>query len=139
MSSEGWVFGPGLDDNTLAILAFDKTHIYRYFLGVELRRVQDLVWRRTLSRNWADYDEDMNPGTDNDFTVVKTKKRRRESSNSPTAAAPSSNSGGARTSRRLQSSARSVPRAQEIPTTRAHITEARARQASSSEEHCVYL
>ncbi|UYV75494.1 hypothetical protein LAZ67_13000402, partial [Cordylochernes scorpioides] len=90
-------------------------------------------------RNWADYDEDMNPGTDNDFTVVKTKKRRRESSNSPTAAAPSSNSGGARSSRRLQSSARSVPRAQEIPTTRAHITEARARQASSSEEHCVYL
>ncbi|UYV77999.1 hypothetical protein LAZ67_15003170, partial [Cordylochernes scorpioides] len=90
-------------------------------------------------RNWADYDEDMNPGTDNDFTVVKTKKRRRESSNSPTAAAPSSNSGGARSSLRLQSSARSVPRAQEIPTTRAHITEARARQASSSEEHCVYL
>ncbi|UYV77952.1 hypothetical protein LAZ67_15003013, partial [Cordylochernes scorpioides] len=90
-------------------------------------------------RNWADYDKDMNPGTDNDFTVVKTKKRRRESSNSPTAAAPSSNSGGARSSRRLQSSARSVPRAQEIPTTRAHITEARARQASSSEEHCVYL
>ncbi|UYV77941.1 hypothetical protein LAZ67_15002969, partial [Cordylochernes scorpioides] len=90
-------------------------------------------------RNWADYDEDMNPGTDNDFTVVKTEKRRRESSNSPTAAASSSNSGGARSSRRLQSSARSVPRAQEIPTTRAHITEARARQASSSEEHCVYL
>ncbi|UYV64672.1 hypothetical protein LAZ67_3001628, partial [Cordylochernes scorpioides] len=89
--------------------------------------------------NWADYDEDMNPGTDNYFTVVKTKKRRRESSNSPTAAALSSNSGGARSSRRLQSSARSVPRAQEIPTTRAHITEARARQASSSEEHCVYL
>ncbi|UYV71280.1 hypothetical protein LAZ67_8002483 [Cordylochernes scorpioides] len=90
-------------------------------------------------RNWADHDEDMNPGTDNDFTVVKTKKRRRESSNSPTAAAPSSNSGGARSSRRLHSSARSVPRAQEIPTTRTHITEARARQASSSEEHCVYL
>ncbi|UYV71331.1 hypothetical protein LAZ67_8002670 [Cordylochernes scorpioides] len=90
-------------------------------------------------RNWADYDEDMNPGTDNDFTVVKTKKRRRESPNSPTAAAPSSNSRGARGSRRLQSSARSVPRAQEIPTTRVHITEARARKASSSEEHCVYL
>ncbi|UYV64816.1 MRPL32 [Cordylochernes scorpioides] len=90
-------------------------------------------------RNWADHDEDMNPGTDNDFTIVKTKKRRRESSNSPTAAAPSSNSGGARSSRRLHSSARSVPRAQEIPTTRTHITEARARQASSSEEHCVYL
>ncbi|UYV64766.1 hypothetical protein LAZ67_3001914, partial [Cordylochernes scorpioides] len=90
-------------------------------------------------RNWADCDEDMNLGTDNDFTVVKTKKRRRESSNSPTAAAPSSNIGGARSNRRTQSSARSVPRAQEIPTTRAHIVEARARQASSADEHCVYL
>ncbi|UYV79838.1 hypothetical protein LAZ67_18000880 [Cordylochernes scorpioides] len=90
-------------------------------------------------RNWADCDEDLNTGTDDDFTVVKTKKRRRESANSPTAAAPSSNIGGARTSRRPQSSAGSVPRAQEIRTTRAHISEARARQASSSEEHCVYL
>ncbi|UYV61685.1 hypothetical protein LAZ67_1005912 [Cordylochernes scorpioides] len=90
-------------------------------------------------RNWADCDQVVNPGTDDDFTVVKTKKRRRESSNSPTAATPSSNSGRTRSGRRVQSSARSVPRAQEIPTTRAHITEARARQASSSEEHCVYL
>ncbi|UYV83155.1 K02A2.6-like, partial [Cordylochernes scorpioides] len=89
--------------------------------------------------NWADCIEDSGPGADNDFTVVKTRKRRRESSNSPTAAAPSSNIGGARSSRRTQSSARSVPRAQEIPTTRAHIAEARARQASSAEKHCVYL
>ncbi|UYV78128.1 hypothetical protein LAZ67_16000203, partial [Cordylochernes scorpioides] len=89
--------------------------------------------------SWADCIEDLSPGAEDDFTVVKTKKRRRESSNSPTAAAPSSNSGGARSSRRLHSSARSVPRAQEIPTTRTHITEDRARQASSSEEHCVYL
>ncbi|UYV83760.1 K02A2.6-like, partial [Cordylochernes scorpioides] len=90
-------------------------------------------------RNWADCPEDQGPGADDDFTVVRTKKRRRESANSPTAAAPSSNIGGARTSRRPQSSAGSVPRAQEIRTTRAHITEARARQASSSEDHCVYL
>ncbi|UYV81674.1 hypothetical protein LAZ67_20001933, partial [Cordylochernes scorpioides] len=90
-------------------------------------------------RKWADCDEVMKPGTDDDFTVVRTKKRRRESANSPTAAAPSSNIGGARTSRRPQSSAGSVPRAQEVRTTRAHITEARARQASSSEDHCVYL
>ncbi|UYV65272.1 hypothetical protein LAZ67_3003768, partial [Cordylochernes scorpioides] len=90
-------------------------------------------------RNWADCDEVVNPGTDDDFTVVKTKKRRRESSNSPTAATPSSNSGRARSGRRVQSSARSVPRAQEIPTTRAHIAEARARQTSSTEDHCVYI
>ncbi|UYV81842.1 hypothetical protein LAZ67_20002669, partial [Cordylochernes scorpioides] len=90
-------------------------------------------------RNWADCPEDQGPGADDDFTVVRTKKRRRESANSPTAAAPSSNIGGARTSRRPQSSAGSVPQAQEVRTTRAHITEARARQASSSEDHCVYL
>ncbi|UYV77983.1 hypothetical protein LAZ67_15003098, partial [Cordylochernes scorpioides] len=89
--------------------------------------------------NWADCIEDLSPGAEDDFTDVKTKKRRRESPNWPTAATPSSNSGGARSSRRLHSSARSVPRAQEIPTTRTHITEARARQASSSEDHCVYL
>ncbi|UYV68051.1 HNRNPK [Cordylochernes scorpioides] len=89
--------------------------------------------------NWADCAEDLRPGTDDGFTVVKSRKRRRESAGSPTAAAPSSNAGGARSSRRLQSSARSVPRAQEIPTTRAHIAEARARQASSAEEHCDYL
>ncbi|UYV85123.1 hypothetical protein LAZ67_X004632 [Cordylochernes scorpioides] len=47
---QGWVFGHGLDDDALAILASAKTRIYRYFLGVELRSVQeDLVWRRTLS------------------------------------------------------------------------------------------
>ncbi|UYV64619.1 hypothetical protein LAZ67_3001335 [Cordylochernes scorpioides] len=46
---QGWVFGHGLDDDT--ILGSAKTHIYRYFLGLELRSVQeDLVWRRTLSR-----------------------------------------------------------------------------------------
>ncbi|UYV75764.1 hypothetical protein LAZ67_13001264 [Cordylochernes scorpioides] len=40
-------------NDTLAILASAKTRIYRYFLGVELRSVQEdplLVWRRTLSR-----------------------------------------------------------------------------------------
>ncbi|UYV69434.1 K02A2.6-like, partial [Cordylochernes scorpioides] len=89
--------------------------------------------------NWADCIEDLGPEADDAFTVVKGKKRRRESTNSPTAAAPSSNIGDARTSRRPQSSAGSVPRAQEVRTTRAHITEARARQASSSEDHCVYL
>ncbi|UYV64753.1 hypothetical protein LAZ67_3001854 [Cordylochernes scorpioides] len=92
-----------------------------------------------VRRNWADITDEVNPGAEEGFTLVQGRKRRRGSADSPTAAAPSSNSGGARSSRRLHSSARSVPRAQEIPTTRTHITEARARQASSSEEHCVYL
>ncbi|UYV78573.1 K02A2.6-like [Cordylochernes scorpioides] len=50
---QGWVFGHGLDDDALAILASAKTRIYRHFLGAELRSVQEdplLVWRRTLSR-----------------------------------------------------------------------------------------
>ncbi|UYV61236.1 hypothetical protein LAZ67_1003996 [Cordylochernes scorpioides] len=47
--SFNWVFGHGLDDDALAILESAKTHIYKYFLGVELRS-EDLVWRRTLSR-----------------------------------------------------------------------------------------
>ncbi|UYV64789.1 hypothetical protein LAZ67_3001978, partial [Cordylochernes scorpioides] len=92
-----------------------------------------------VRRNWADITDEVNPGAEEGFTLVQGRKRRRGSADSPTAAAPSSNSGGARSSRRLHSSARSVPRAQEIPKTRTHITEARARQASSSEEHCVYL
>ncbi|UYV71340.1 FAM43A [Cordylochernes scorpioides] len=79
-----------------------------------------------VRRNWADITEE-------------GRKRRRGSANSPTAAAPSSNAGGSRTIRRPQSSAGSVPRAQEIRATRAHIADARARQASSSEEHCVYI
>ncbi|UYV64901.1 hypothetical protein LAZ67_3002337 [Cordylochernes scorpioides] len=91
-----------------------------------------------VRRNWADITEEVNPGAEEGFTLVQGRKRRRGSANSPTAAAPSSNPGGSRTIRRPQPSARLVPRAQEIPTTRAHIAEARARQASSAEEHCVY-
>ncbi|UYV74795.1 hypothetical protein LAZ67_12001009 [Cordylochernes scorpioides] len=92
-----------------------------------------------VRRNWADITEEVNPGAEEGFTLVQGRKRRRGSANSPTAAAPSSNAGGSRTIRRPQPSAGSVPRAQEIRVTRTHIAEARARQASSSEEHCVYI
>ncbi|UYV83059.1 BMPR2 [Cordylochernes scorpioides] len=92
-----------------------------------------------VRRNWADITEEVNPEAEEGFTLVQGRKRRRGSANSPTAAAPSSNAGGSRTIRRPQPSAGSVPRAQEIRVTRAHIAEARARQASSSEEHCVYI
>ncbi|UYV77976.1 hypothetical protein LAZ67_15003078, partial [Cordylochernes scorpioides] len=94
---------------------------------------------KSVRRNWADITEEVNPGAEEGFTLVQGRKRRRGSANSPTAAAPSSNPGGSRTIRRPQPSAGSVPRAQEIRVTRAHIAEARARQASSSEEHCVYI
>ncbi|UYV60701.1 hypothetical protein LAZ67_1001967 [Cordylochernes scorpioides] len=74
--------------------------------------------------NWADYTEDQGPGEDDDFTVVNSKKRRRDSPGSPAAAAPSSGTRGAGATRRPRS---------------AHIAEARARQASSTEDHCVFV
>ncbi|UYV64580.1 hypothetical protein LAZ67_3001242, partial [Cordylochernes scorpioides] len=90
-------------------------------------------------RNWADMTEDINPEIEDNFTLVQRRKRRRGSENSPTANAPSSNVGSSRTDRRPRSSTGWAPRAEEIRTTRAHIAEARAQQASSSEEYCVYI
>ncbi|UYV73689.1 hypothetical protein LAZ67_11000361 [Cordylochernes scorpioides] len=89
--------------------------------------------------NWADYTQDQGPGEDDDFTVVKNKKRRRESPGSPAAAAPFSGTRGAGATRRPRSSTGWAPRAEEVRTTRAHIAEARARQASSTEDHCVFV
>ncbi|UYV78014.1 hypothetical protein LAZ67_15003196 [Cordylochernes scorpioides] len=122
-------------------------HVYTYKLDI-FSAIDDAKVVVTLKmstnvvpvrRNWADITEEVNPGAEEGFTLVQGRKRRRGSANSPTAAAPSSNPGGSRTIRRPQPSAGSVPRAQEIRVTRAHIAEARARQASSSEEHCVYI
>ncbi|UYV61156.1 hypothetical protein LAZ67_1003615, partial [Cordylochernes scorpioides] len=89
--------------------------------------------------NWADYSEDQGPGEDDDFTVVRNKRRRRDSPGSPAAAAPSSGTRGAGATRRPRSSTVWAPRAEEVRTTRAHIAEARARQASSTEDHCVFV
>ncbi|UYV67155.1 hypothetical protein LAZ67_4004134 [Cordylochernes scorpioides] len=50
IQAQDWVFGRSLDEDTLAILTFAKTCLYKYFLGVELWS-EDLVWRRTLSRS----------------------------------------------------------------------------------------
>ncbi|UYV73337.1 hypothetical protein LAZ67_10002771 [Cordylochernes scorpioides] len=89
--------------------------------------------------NWADYTEDPSPGADEDFTVIKSRKRRRNSADSPTAAKHHSNPRGAGANSRPRSSTGWVPRAEEIKITRAHIAEARARQASSAEDNCVYV
>ncbi|UYV76040.1 MINOS1 [Cordylochernes scorpioides] len=62
-------------------------------------------------RNWADCAEDLNPGTDDVFTVVKGRKRRRESVDLPASAARSN---GAGTSRRQRPSSQWMPRVQEI-------------------------
>ncbi|UYV69135.1 hypothetical protein LAZ67_6002559 [Cordylochernes scorpioides] len=90
------------------------------------------------NRSWADLAEDQGPGEDDNFTVVKSKKRRRDSPGSPTAAT-SSGTRGAGATRRPRSSTGWAPRAEEVRTTQAHIAEARARQASSTEDHCVYV
>ncbi|UYV79686.1 hypothetical protein LAZ67_18000268, partial [Cordylochernes scorpioides] len=91
------------------------------------------------NRSWADLAEDNNPEHEDNYTTVQRKKRRRGSAESPAAAAPSSNIRGAGAIRRPRSSTGWAPRAEEIRTTRAHIAEARARQASSTEDHCVYV
>ncbi|UYV69855.1 hypothetical protein LAZ67_7000975, partial [Cordylochernes scorpioides] len=49
---QSWIFGLDLEDDALAIMASAKTRIYKHFLGLEMRGVQEdplLVWRRTLS------------------------------------------------------------------------------------------
>ncbi|UYV65265.1 hypothetical protein LAZ67_3003752 [Cordylochernes scorpioides] len=91
------------------------------------------------NRSWADLAEDNNHESEEPFITVQRKKRRRGSAESPAAAAPSSNIRGAGAIRRPRSSTGWAPRAEEIRTTRAHIAEARARQASSTEDHCVYV
>ncbi|UYV64713.1 hypothetical protein LAZ67_3001734 [Cordylochernes scorpioides] len=91
------------------------------------------------NRSWADLAEDNNHESENPFITVQRKKRRRGSAESPAAAAPSSNIRGAGAIRRPRSSTGWAPRAEEVRTTRAHIAEARARQASSTEDHCVYI
>ncbi|UYV82336.1 hypothetical protein LAZ67_21001740, partial [Cordylochernes scorpioides] len=90
-------------------------------------------------RSWANSSKDVNPASEDGFTIVQGKKRRRGSADSPAAAAHSSNARRSGTNRRQRSSAERVPRAQEIKTTRTHIVEARARQASSTEEQCLYV
>ncbi|UYV66605.1 hypothetical protein LAZ67_4002285 [Cordylochernes scorpioides] len=72
---QGWIFGHDLEDDALAILASAKTRIFKHFLGLEIRGVQEdplIVWRRTLARcrNWADIVE-------NDGNFEQPKKRKR--------------------------------------------------------------
>ncbi|UYV71084.1 hypothetical protein LAZ67_8001663, partial [Cordylochernes scorpioides] len=117
----------------------EKTQDANSAAPVDLAAIPTSNAAAQVRRNWADITEEVNPGAEEGFTLVQGRKRRRGSGNSPTTAAPSSNTGASRTIRRPQSSAGSVPRAQEIRATRAHIADARARQASSSEEHCVYI
>ncbi|UYV75444.1 hypothetical protein LAZ67_13000295 [Cordylochernes scorpioides] len=87
-------------------------------------------------RNWADSLEDVDPEIEDGFTDVQGKKRRRGSAESPTTAAHSNS---AIVTHRQRSSTGWVPRVQEVKTTRTHIVEARAREASSTEVQCIYV
>ncbi|UYV74308.1 hypothetical protein LAZ67_11002972 [Cordylochernes scorpioides] len=72
----------GLDDDALAILAFAKTRIYRYFLGAELRSVHEdplLVWRRTLSRSYWDQKRFFSRSGSAYSTLTSSKKRETHS------------------------------------------------------------
>ncbi|UYV77157.1 hypothetical protein LAZ67_14003462 [Cordylochernes scorpioides] len=96
------------------------------------RKVQRLLDRQVLPSAIPLAEMD-----DNDaFTVVRTKKRRRDSPVLPAMAAQSNSAG---TSRRQRPSTGRMPQVQEIRTTRAHVMEARARQASCTEEQCCFL
>ncbi|UYV65180.1 UBE2O [Cordylochernes scorpioides] len=91
-------------------------------------------WLQTSSSEH--YAEDVNSEEDDSFTVVKGRKRRRDSPDLPVIAAQSNSAG---TSRRQRPSTGRMPQVQEIRTTRAHVMEARARQASCTEEQCCFL
>ncbi|UYV66527.1 hypothetical protein LAZ67_4001962 [Cordylochernes scorpioides] len=88
-------------------------------------------------QTWAEISEDQGPVSGDDYTVVQNKRKRRNTG-APGVTAAQSNGAGSATGRR-RSSPTWVPRVQEIRTTRAHIAEARARQASCTEEQCFYL
>ncbi|UYV81572.1 hypothetical protein LAZ67_20001564, partial [Cordylochernes scorpioides] len=88
-------------------------------------------------QNWAEISEDQGPVSGDDFTVVQNKRKRRNTG-APGVTAAQSNGAGSATGRR-RSSPTWVRQVQEIRTTRAHIVEARARQASCNEEQCLYL
>ncbi|UYV76584.1 hypothetical protein LAZ67_14001277, partial [Cordylochernes scorpioides] len=90
--------------------------------------------------NWAERMKALESGEDG-FTVVRSKRRRRES---PGRAVGQRSSGVVASGRTGAAPRRRPPTGratmvQEIRATRADITDARARQCSSSEEHCVFV
>ncbi|UYV76866.1 hypothetical protein LAZ67_14002259 [Cordylochernes scorpioides] len=94
-----------------------------------------------IAENWAkSVEEEENNG--DGFTVVSHKKRRRESGSSGTTGAQSSGAVPRRvttTTPRGNTPRMRSPQVQEIKTTRAHIADPKAQQASSTQEYCVYI
>ncbi|UYV62144.1 ANGPT4 [Cordylochernes scorpioides] len=88
-------------------------------------------------QNWAEISEDQGPDSGDDYTVVQNKRRRRDTA-APRVTTAQSNSAGP-AARRQRSSPAFIPRVQEIRTTRTHIAEARARQATCTEEQNFFL
>ncbi|UYV72186.1 hypothetical protein LAZ67_9002131 [Cordylochernes scorpioides] len=80
---------------------------------------------------------DQNHEIGDGYTVVQNKRRRRDTGASGVTAAQSNSAGSA--ARRQRSAPALIPLVQEIRTTRTHIAEARARQATCTEEQCFFL
>ncbi|UYV81488.1 hypothetical protein LAZ67_20001341 [Cordylochernes scorpioides] len=87
--------------------------------------------------NWENLPEHEDPEIGDGYTVVQSKKSRRDSGASGVTAAYSNIA--RNTTRRQRSSVAWIPRVQEVKVTRAHIAEARAQQASSTQEQCVFI
>ncbi|UYV79383.1 hypothetical protein LAZ67_17002403, partial [Cordylochernes scorpioides] len=91
--------------------------------------------------NWAESVEERDDNGEG-FTVVKHKKRHRESGSSGTTAAQTSGAGPRRattTATRRSPIGMRSPHVQEVKITRAHFADAKARQAFSTQELCVYI
>ncbi|UYV73196.1 hypothetical protein LAZ67_10002163 [Cordylochernes scorpioides] len=154
---QAWIFGTGLEDDELAILASAKSRIYRYFVQVGLGDMHvnlatargDITTPPTAastsattpdptSLNWAD-SEMAEVDANNGYTVVKSKKRRLTST--PEHATRQPGRPAEKPSpqqRKWPTGPRAVP-PQEIKATGANIADARARQATTNHENYVFV
>ncbi|UYV84711.1 hypothetical protein LAZ67_X003159 [Cordylochernes scorpioides] len=87
--------------------------------------------------NREDFLLDQNHEFGDDYTVVQNKRRRRDTGASGVRVAQFNSAGSA--ARRQRSAPALIPCVEEIRTTRMHIAEARARQATCTEEQCFFL
>ncbi|UYV64611.1 hypothetical protein LAZ67_3001306, partial [Cordylochernes scorpioides] len=109
----------------------------REMKGKHWETVENIQHHVTTFLRSIPVEEFQGPVSGDDFTVVQNKRKRRNTG-APGVTAAQSNGAGSATGRR-RSSPTWVRQVQEIRTTRAHIVEARARQASCNEEQCLYL
>ncbi|UYV74886.1 hypothetical protein LAZ67_12001674 [Cordylochernes scorpioides] len=88
------------------------------------------------AKNWADRMEEEEKNEDG-YTVVRNKKRHRDSGLGDTTTTQTSRA--TSTAPRRRTTGTRLPQVQEIRATRAHIADARVRQAFSTQEQCAYF